>query len=149
MPSILVINGPNLNLLGTREPAVYGSQTLEDIEASLRACDFIGTHGLGFVQSNAEHVLIESVHEAYADDVRFIVINPGAFTHTSIALRDAFLGTKIPFIEVHISNVFARESFRHHSFLSDIAKGVISGLGVFGYEVALRVAVKHIEESGI
>ncbi len=143
MPTILVLHGPNLNLLGSREPEVYGYDTLADINASIvehapPGVDIV-TH-----QSNAEHELIAAVHAAKADGVAFIIINPGAFTHTSIALRDAFLGVQIPFIEVHLSNVHAREEFRQHSYLSDIALGVITGLGAQGYLLALQAACKSI-----
>lgn len=140
MARVLLLNGPNLNLLGTREPAVYGTDTLASIEQ--RAADLareLGHELLAF-QSNAEHELIECIHRARPDGVAFILINPGALTHTSIALRDALLGAAVPFIEVHLSNIFAREPFRRHSYLSDIAVGVISGLGAFGYEAAVRAA---------
>lgn len=144
MPSLLFINGPNLNLLGQREPDIYGATTLPELEAGLVAA--AAAHGItaACFQSNAESALVERVHAAGADKVDFVVINPGAYTHTSIALRDAFLGVALPFIEVHISNVFARESFRHESYLSDIALGVISGLGVQGYELALAAAARHL-----
>jgi 3-dehydroquinate dehydratase-2 len=133
---VLVINGPNLNMLGKREPATYGSQNLQQIVGNLTIfADSIGL-SLTHVQSNAEHELIDTVHKAF-EQIDFIVINPGAFTHTSIALRDALLSVSIPFIEVHLSNVHARESFRQHSYLSDIAQGVICGLGAQGYEFAL------------
>ncbi len=146
MTNILVLNGPNLNLLGFREPAIYGSQTLEDIENRLAAmAQRFGT-AISFLQSNAEHVLIDRIHQAFREQVDFILINPGAFTHTSVALRDALLGTKIPFIEVHMSNVHAREPFRKFSYLSDIAKGVICGLGALGYELALQAALHAIQE---
>lgn len=147
MAQLLVINGPNLNMLGAREPAIYGHQTLSDIEKSLRSL-INGRHSLEFMQSNAENVLIDRIHKAFYEKADFIVINPGALTHTSIALRDAFLSTMIPFIEIHLSNVFARESFRHHSYLSDIAKGVICGFGALGYELAITAAIHHIEASG-
>lgn len=140
MARLLVVNGPNLNLLGSREPEVYGRTTLAEVEAALQAAAQPLGHRLECVQSNAEHELIERIHQARADGVAFIIINPGAFTHTSIALRDALLGVAIPFIEVHISNVFAREAFRRQSFLSDAAVGVISGLGVHGYQLALAAA---------
>ena len=145
MANILVLNGPNLNLLGVREPAVYGSQTLQTIEDSLAARASEWGHSIAFLQSNAEHVLIDRIHLGLRDGVDFILINPGAFTHTSIALRDALLAAKIPFIEVHLSNVHARESFRKHSYLSDIARGVICGLGPLGYELALQAAVHELE----
>lgn len=148
MAKVLVMNGPNLNLLGVREPTVYGRQTLLDVEKALKTCPVLGSHVLVFMQSNAEHVLIDTIHEAYQNGVSFLIINAGALTHTSVALRDALLGTNLPFIEVHVSNVFAREPFRHHSYLSDIAKGVICGLGTFGYEAALTAAIHYIEASG-
>ena len=145
MATLLVLNGPNLNLLGTREPGIYGSDTLADIEARLRAQAEANGHRLLFVQSNAEHVLIEQIHRARADGVAFIVFNPAAFTHTSVALRDALLATGIPFIEVHLSNVHAREPFRHRSYFSDVAVGVISGLGSQGYELALAAALRRLD----
>ncbi len=143
MARILVLNGPNLNLLGSREPEVYGYDTLDDINARVAAAAPEGAD-LTFLQSNAEHALIEAVHEAKADGVDFIIINPGAFTHTSIALRDALLGVSIPFIEVHLSNVHAREAFRQTSYLSDVAVGVITGLGAKGYEYALAAALERV-----
>ena len=145
MPTILVLNGPNLNLLGVREPSVYGSQTLRAIEQSLAARASERGYTIAFLQSNAEHALIDRIHQGYEEGVSFILINPGAFTHTSVALRDAFLATQIPFIEVHLSNVHAREAFRQHSFFSDIAKGVICGLGALGYELALQAAIHELE----
>ncbi len=144
MSRILVLNGPNLNLLGTREPGHYGSDTLADIEGRLRAQAEASGNELDFFQSNAEFELVDRIHQAARDAVDFILINPAAFTHTSIALRDALLGVNIPFIEVHLSNVFAREDFRHHSYLSDVAVGVISGLGAQGYELALQAAFRQI-----
>ncbi|WP_456377784.1 type II 3-dehydroquinate dehydratase [Thiolapillus sp.] len=144
MSNILILNGPNLNLLGSREPGHYGQDTLADIEGSLNTLAGAQGHSLGFFQSNAESQLIDRIHQAGRDDVEFIIINPAALTHTSIALRDALLAVGIPFIEVHLSNVFAREQFRHHSYLSDIAVGVISGLGAQGYELALQAASKHL-----
>lgn len=147
MAKLLVLNGPNLNLLGTREPEIYGSETLADINARLTEQAAALGHEIAFCQSNAEHELIEAVHAARDDGVRGIVINPGAFTHTSIGLRDALLGVSIPFIEVHLSNVHAREDFRQTSYLSDVAVGVITGLGAKGYEYAVdRVAA--IAEEG-
>lgn len=144
MSKILLLNGPNLNLLGTREPEVYGSDSLADIvQAVSQQATQLG-HSLDHVQTNAEHVLIEHIHAAKVNDTAFIIINPGAFTHTSIALRDAFLGVAIPFIEIHISNVFAREDFRQLSYLSDIAVGVISGKGKHGYCLALEAAHQQI-----
>ncbi len=134
--SVLVLNGPNLNLLGEREPEVYGYETLQDIEAKLLAAAARSDIELSFFQSNAEHELINRLHDAKGS-VDWVIINPGALTHTSIALRDAFAGVAIPFVEVHLSNVHSRESFRHHSYLSDIAEGVITGLGSAGYEYAL------------
>ncbi|MGR8935876.1 MAG: type II 3-dehydroquinate dehydratase [Gammaproteobacteria bacterium] len=140
MAKISVLNGPNLNLLGIREPGLYGRKSLADIhDALLNLAATLG-HQLDFRQSNAEHVIIESIHQAYAERVDFIIINPAAFTHTSVAIRDALLATKIPFIEVHLSNVHAREPFRRHSYFSDIAQGVICGLGAHGYELALQAA---------
>lgn len=144
MATILVLHGPNLNLLGTRETDIYGTATLEAVNLELKeSCDDAGHH-LQVMQSNAEYELIDRIHDARHEGVNFIVINPAAFTHTSVALRDALAGVHIPFIEVHISNVFAREPFRHHSYLSDIALGVISGLGVQGYSLALRAAFAHL-----
>jgi 3-dehydroquinate dehydratase-2 len=134
---ILVLNGPNLNLLGTREPEVYGTDSLEDIQNSLQSLALKNSMNIDFYQSNSENALIERLHKAKQDSVDYIIINPGAFTHTSIALRDAFLGVDIPFIEVHISNIYSREDFRKKSYLSDISKGLITGLGVAGYEFAL------------
>ncbi len=140
MASILLLNGPNLNLLGQREPERYGRVTLAEIEAQTAALARSLGHTLECFQSNAEHALIERIHAAKQAGVDFIVINPGAYTHTSIALRDALLGVAIPFIEVHLSNVHAREPFRRRSYLSDIARGVITGLGAQGYEFAVRAA---------
>ncbi len=140
---VLVINGPNLNMLGKREPATYGSQSLQQIISQLSS--YASSIGLSLthVQSNAEHELIETIHNAF-EKIDFIVINPGAFTHTSVALRDALLSVSIPFIEVHLSNVHAREPFRQHSYLSDIAQGVICGLGAQGYEFALTAAKQYL-----
>jgi 3-dehydroquinate dehydratase-2 len=142
--SLLLLNGPNLNLLGTREPDVYGQQTLPQIEQALISQAQAAGMQLSALQSNAEHELVNAVQAAKTDGVDFIVINPGAFTHTSIALRDAFLGVGIPFIEVHLSNVHQREEFRQVSFFSDIAEGVIVGLGAQGYELALNAAVSFL-----
>jgi 3-dehydroquinate dehydratase-2 len=147
MAKLLVLNGPNLNLLGTREPEIYGRDTLDDINARLASQAEALGHSIAFVQSNAEHELIEAVHEARSDGVGCIVINPGAFTHTSIGLRDALLGVAIPFIEVHLSNVHAREDFRQTSYLSDVAVGVITGLGASGYEYAVDRAAAIAGES--
>jgi len=145
MASILVLHGPNLNLLGTREPEVYGHTTLDDINNELTAEAINAGHHLLTMQSNAEYELIERIHEASQEGINFIIFNPGAFTHTSVALRDALLGVGIPFIEVHISNVHKRETFRQHSYLSDIAEGVICGLGTDSYSLALRAAISRIE----
>lgn len=144
MASILVLNGPNLNLLGTREPEIYGSDTLDSIHAKLKKISTDAGHSLSFVQSNAEHELIAELHKAREAGVSILIFNPAAFTHTSVALRDAILGTAIPFIEIHLSNIHTREEFRQHSFFSDIAIGVISGLGAQGYELALQAAFSHI-----
>ena len=144
MARILLLNGPNLNLLGTREPAVYGSDTLESIEKRAAAVALEAGHELSAFQSNAEHELIERTHRARGEGVAFLIVNPGAFTHTSIALRDAILATGLPFIEVHLSNTHAREAFRRHSYFSDIPVGVICGLGAFGYEVAVRAAAQRL-----
>jgi len=141
---ILVLNGPNLNLLGLREPTHYGSNTLEQIVSTLREQAQNAGFELEHLQSNREYELIEAIHQAHGD-VDFIIINPAAFTHTSVALRDALLGVAIPFIEVHLSNVHAREPFRHHSYLSDKAQGVICGLGAQGYEFALSAAIKALQ----
>ena len=146
MARLLVLHGPNLNLLGTREPAIYGSATLADINARLENLAKAAGHELECLQSNAEHELVEAVQKAGSQGVAFIVINPGAFTHSSIALRDALLGVVIPFIEVHLSNVYAREEFRQHSFLRDIARGVITGLGAQGYEFALKAAIDDVSQ---
>lgn len=145
MPNILVLNGPNLNLLGTREPGLYGSDTLDDIHQRLQKRAAQAGHQLDFFQSNAEFELIERVHEAGRQGVDFAILNPAAFTHTSIALRDAFLGVKLPFIEVHLSNVHSREAFRHHSYFSDIAQGIIVGLGAQGYELALEAVIRRLQ----
>jgi 3-dehydroquinate dehydratase-2 len=147
MARILLLNGPNLNLLGTREPAIYGSATLGDIETKLKSQCSAKGHELVAAQSNAEHELISKIHAAKTDGTGFIIINPGAFTHTSIALRDAFLSVALPFIEIHLSNVFAREAFRHHSYLSDIAVGCIYGLGPIGYELALEAAIARLTKT--
>lgn len=146
MARILVLNGPNLNLLGTREPQRYGTETLEGIRRRLERITATAGQDLVFFQSNAEHELIGQIQEAPATGVAFILINPAGFTHTSVALRDALLAVAIPFIEVHLSNVFAREPFRAHSYFSDIAVGVISGLGAEGYELALRAAITRITQ---
>jgi len=142
MARLLLVNGPNLNLLGTREPAVYGSTSLEAIETDLLGRARDSGHTLETFQSNAEHAIVERIHQAATDGVDFILLNPGAFTHTSVAIRDALLGVDIPFIEVHLSNVFAREEFRHSSYFSDIAAGCIFGLGAHGYQLALQAAAR-------
>ena len=144
MARVLLLNGPNLNLLGTREPSVYGTDTLDAIEKRAGVVARETGHELVSFQSNAEHELIERIHRARGEAVDFVIINPGAFTHTSIALRDALLGTALPFIEVHLSNTHAREAFRRHSYFSDIAVGVICGLGAYGYEVAIRAAAQRL-----
>lgn len=145
MAKILVLHGPNLNLLGTREPDIYGQDTLADISDQLQTQAAAENHHLESFQSNAEHDLVEKIHLAQTNNTDFIIINPAAFTHTSVAIRDALVAVEIPFIEVHLSNVHGRESFRHHSYLSDIAVGVICGLGAQGYELALQAAIKHIQ----
>lgn len=139
--NILVIHGPNLNLLGRREPAIYGQTTLEDINRNLTAKAQAVSVVLNAFQSNAEHELIGRVQEAMGDGTDFIIINPAALTHTSVALRDALAATSLPFVEVHLSNIYTREQFRHISYFSDIAVGVISGLGAAGYELALQFAL--------
>jgi 3-dehydroquinate dehydratase-2 len=144
MAHLLLLNGPNLNLLGTREPSVYGAQTLDQIVARVTQMATAAGHRLTAVQSNSEAELIERIHAAPREQVAFAIINPGAFTHTSVALRDALLGVKLPFIEVHLSNVYARESFRHHSYFSDIAIGTVVGLGALGYELALQAAIQRL-----
>jgi 3-dehydroquinate dehydratase-2 len=146
MATITVLNGPNLNLLGIREPGLYGTKNLADIQQQLEQKATELGHQLNFYQNNAEHQIIELIHAAYHAQVDFIIINPAAFTHTSVALRDALLATKIPFIEVHLSNVHAREPFRKHSYFSDIAQGVICGLGATGYELALLAAHQILTE---
>lgn len=145
MATILVLHGPNLNLLGTREPEVYGSDTLDDIHTRLNARCLDAGHHLQTLQSNAEYELIERVHDARREGVNFILLNPAAFTHTSVALRDALLAVEIPFIEVHLSNVYRREAFRQHSYFSDIARGCIVGLGAQGYELALQAAFAQLD----
>lgn len=147
MAKILVLNGPNLNLLGTREPDLYGSDTLSNIETKLKKLASTQKHTLNHFQSNSESDLVDQIHQAAQDEVAFILINPAAFTHTSIAIRDALLGTQLPFIEIHLSNVHQREDFRQHSYFSDIAIGTIVGLGAQGYELALQAAFKHIDKN--
>jgi 3-dehydroquinate dehydratase II len=140
---ILLLNGPNLNLLGQREPGIYGQDSLSDIVARLTEQAGKRNIELSHLQSNAEYQLIDAIHQAFGKQ-DFIIINPAAFTHTSVAIRDALLGVKIPFIEVHLSNVHAREPFRHHSYLADKAVGVICGLGADGYEFALEAAARYL-----
>jgi 3-dehydroquinate dehydratase-2 len=144
MARILLLNGPNLNLLGTREPEIYGSDSLQAIEARLAGLARTRGHSLVAFQSNAEHELIGQVQATKSDSVAFVIINPAGLSHTSIALRDAFLAVAVPFIEVHLSNVFAREGFRQHSYLGDIAVGCIFGLGPIGYELALDAACARL-----
>lgn len=146
MARILVLNGPNLNLLGTREPAHYGAQTLDEIESRLRRLADDAGLELDFRQSNAEHELVEWIQLAAHNSVNFIIINPAAFTHTSVAMRDALAAVGIPFVEVHLSNIHAREAFRHHSYFSDLAAGVVAGFGAQGYEFALRAAARMLRE---
>ncbi|MDD7805695.1 MAG: type II 3-dehydroquinate dehydratase [Endozoicomonas sp. (ex Botrylloides leachii)] len=146
MASILVIHGPNLNLLGRREPNVYGTITLNGVDRTLAGLADDHGHQLEAFQSNAEHELIERIHKALTDNVQFILINPAAFTHTSVAIRDALLAVSIPFIEVHLSNVYKREPFRQCSYFTDIAEGVICGLGTKSYEYALRFAFEKLKE---
>ena len=147
MARILLLNGPNLNLLGQREPEVYGHETLDEVVACASDTAKALGHQLDDFQSNAEHELVDRIHQASRDGVAMIIFNPGAFTHTSVSLRDALLGVAIPFIEVHLSNVFAREDFRQHSFLTDIASGVISGLGIQGYALAVEAVHKKLSAS--
>ena len=144
MAEILLIHGPNLNLLGTREPGHYGNQTLSDIDKGMIQLAKKNNRTLEAVQSNSESTLIDHIHHARTAGTRFIIINPAAYTHTSVALRDALLSVEIPFIEVHLSNTHAREKFRHHSYFSDIAIGVIIGLGAKGYELALQSAIEQL-----
>jgi 3-dehydroquinate dehydratase-2 len=144
MAHILLLNGPNLNLLGVREPGLYGQVTLEQIQGRVTQLAAEAGHRLSAFQSNSESELIARIHQAPAGHVAFIVFNPAGLTHTSVALRDAMLAVRIPFIEVHLTNVHAREPFRHHSYFSDIALGTITGLGAIGYELALRAAIHHL-----
>lgn len=145
MAKILVLHGPNLNLLGTREPTLYGHDTLADINQQLAAQAHAASFELDWFQSNAEHELIGRIHQARDDRTALILCNAGAYTHTSIALRDAFAAVAIPFIEVHLSNVFARESFRHHSHLSDLAVGLVCGFGADSYRLALEAAIRRLQ----
>jgi 3-dehydroquinate dehydratase-2 len=147
MATILVLHGPNLNLLGEREPEVYGATTLADINRELQQRAGDAGHHLLAMQSNAEYELVERVQEARQEGVNFIIINPAAFTHTSVALRDALVAVEIPFIEVHLSNIHRREEFRRHSYFSDVAEGVICGLGASGYQLALTAALPMLEQA--
>ena len=146
MATLLLINGPNLNLLGSREPGVYGATSLADVVARLQELAGELGHEIVAFQSNAEHEIVDRIQNAQADKVDYILLNPGAFTHTSIAMRDALLAVDIPFIEIHLSNVFAREDFRHNSYFSDIAAGCLFGLGAYGYELALLAASRQLSE---
>lgn len=145
--SVLVVHGPNLNLLGTREPKLYGSITLGAIEQQLNALAASANIAISHFQSNHEGALIDRIHQLATSPVDYLIINPAAFTHTSVALRDAIAGVNVPFIEVHLSNVYAREAFRHHSYFSDLATGVISGLGAEGYLAALRFVIQRLSPS--
>lgn len=147
MATILVLHGPNLNLLGSREPGIYGATSLEDINRQLTETARQAGHHLLSLQSNAEYELIDRIHDARKEGVDFIIINPAAFTHTSVALRDALLSVAIPFIEVHLSNVHKREDFRQHSYFSDIAQGVICGFGATSYQLALQAAIQTLSHS--
>ncbi len=147
MAKLLLLNGPNLNLLGSREPEIYGSDTLNDIAMRLDEQASSNQHSFDHFQSNAEAELVNRIHQAVQEKVAFILFNPAAFTHTSIALRDALLGTEIPFIEIHLSNVHKREEFRQHSYFSDIAVGTIVGLGAQGYELALQAATRYLNQN--
>jgi 3-dehydroquinate dehydratase II len=147
MARILLLNGPNLNLLGLREPQIYGSATLPSIVSQLETLAHAKGHELVAAQSNAEHELIGRIQGAKQEAISFIIINPGAYTHTSIAIRDAFLGVAMPFIEVHLTNIYAREEFRHQSYLSGIAVGCIVGFGALGYELALDAACARLNQT--
>ena len=144
---VYILNGPNLNLLGSREPERYGHTTLDEIERRLTATARQAGHELTVLQSNAEHELVDAIHKAQADGVAWIIINPAAFTHTSVALRDALAAVKLPFIEIHLSNVHARETFRQQSYFSDLAQGVISGLGPYGYTLALLSVIDSLKKN--
>jgi 3-dehydroquinate dehydratase-2 len=148
MASLLLINGPNLNLLGSREPGVYGETNLAEVESRLTSLASDKGHDLDCFQSNAEHEIVDRIQQAAAVKADFILLNPGAFTHTSISIRDALLAVSIPFIEIHLSNVFAREEFRHNSYFSDIAAGCLFGLGAYGYELALKAAHRQLQDVG-
>ncbi len=145
MASVLLLHGPNLNLLGTREPGIYGSIDLAEIDQTLASLAESAGHTLVTLQTNAEHVLVERIHAAAQEGVAFIIINAAAFTHTSLAVRDALLGVAIPFVEVHLSNIYAREAFRHHSYLADKAVGVISGFGAYSYTLALQAVIERLQ----
>ncbi|GLR64757.1 type II 3-dehydroquinate dehydratase [Marinospirillum insulare] len=147
MIKILLLQGPNLNLLGQREPHIYGYETLEELHAGLLQEAFALNFQLECYQSNAEHQLVERIHQALIEQVDYILINPAAFTHTSVALRDALAGVAIPFIEIHLSNIYARETFRQHSYLSELAQGVICGLGTQGYYLALQAVDKRLSKN--
>ena len=147
MIKVLFLQGPNLNLLGQREPEIYGYETLETVHADLLQEALKLNVQLDCYQSNAEHQLIDRIHQAFTEQVDYILINPAAFTHTSVALRDALAGVAIPFIEIHLSNVYARETFRHHSYFSELAQGVICGLGTQGYQLALQAACKQLTKT--
>jgi 3-dehydroquinate dehydratase II len=144
MARLLLLNGPNLNLLGSREPEVYGGATLASIEQRCAEVARAAGHELASFQSNAEHELINRIHQAGRDPIDFLIVNPGGFTHTSVALRDALLAVRVPFIEVHLSNTHAREPFRRHSYFTDIAVGCVLGLGALGYEMAVRAAIERL-----
>ena len=148
MARFLLLNGPNLGQLGRREPGIYGTTTLADIESTLRALASAAGHELDALQSDAEAELIQRIHAARDQGIAVILFNPAAFTHTSVALRDALLSAQVPFIELHLSNVAAREAFRHHSYFSDIALGTIAGFGVTSYELALTAAIRHVKKGG-
>lgn len=145
-PHVLVMHGPNLNLLGSREPKHYGLATLDDINRALAGRGDAASAFIETFQHNHEGALVERIHQASRDHVDFIIINPAAYTHTSVAIRDALAAVAIPFVEVHLSNIYAREPFRHHSYLSDLAVGVVSGLGAYGYELALEYALRHLQD---
>jgi 3-dehydroquinate dehydratase-2 len=147
MARLLLLNGPNLNLLGTREPTLYGADTLASIEKRLTELATKAGHSLTAFQSNAEHELINRIQRCPADGIDFLLFNPGGFTHTSVALRDALLAVKVPFIEVHLSNMYAREPFRQHSYFSDLAVGSVVGLGALGYEFALTAAIERLKQA--
>jgi len=148
MARLLLLNGPNLGQLGRREPGIYGTTTLADVENTLRARASAAGHELDAFQSDSESELIQRIHAARDQSVAFILFNPAAFTHTSVALRDALLAAQVPFIELHLSNVAAREAFRHHSYFADIAVGTIAGFGVASYELALEAAIRHLTKRG-